>query len=333
MPDSKIIFALSLVSLFILSACGGSGTQSSPLDPNSYTVTEYAGKQIVATSGSGAFAFLDSSNNVHFVSNDGISTQIIANLQDFTYGHLSPDGRRLLVVTTQQIAPFDLESKYFVDGVQQTIPATPAGSTSPLMVDDNGFLYGQKPGEIYRTNVATTEFCTTPNNGLQSISLAFINSGENPIYLRSYMLGVGAPNPDGKWYEFKANAAPTLIHDLNGSNSSFYEVPGVSNDGTAFGRDGHTTPARSFSKPINGPITLGSSSSAFKVFGRLSDGSLFLSDGSEYFIESGQDRLNISEVTGLSPTESAAASFARGNSIFTYATNGSTERIVVVRRK
>jgi|GEM_PF-7126007 len=330
MPTLKSLAVFSILATTILSGCGGSGNTQSPLDPDSYTVTSYAGNGFIATSASGAFVYLDASNNAVLVSPSGTPTQLIANVSGFSSAHISTNGEHAVVVTADSSPPFELVARYFRNGVEQSLPVTPLGSSTPLMVDDNGFLYGQKPGEIYRTNGIVTELCTTPNNGSTAIRLAHLSQGENPEFLESVSLGIGTI-PDGKWYEFKTGTTPTLLHDLNGSNIADFSVAGLTNDGTAFGSYFETTPPTSFTKAKNGPVVYGGSP-ATKVFGRLSDGSLFLTDGSNCFIESGLDRLSIDEITTIDQANAATGSFARGNTIFTYGLDGSTTTLLVIKR-
>lgn len=332
MIRTNLFLVATALSLCYLSGCGGSSSSLSPLDPSSYTVTTISGSRFIATAASGAFVFVDPTGNAVLIKNDGSSAQLTAIDSSFYSAHISPNGDHVLITNQSLTAPFDLISKYYRNGVQQQLPTIPSGSTAPIMVDDDGYLYGSKPGQTYRTNGITTEYCDTPSTGFISITLTPFSTGEDPRYLQEFNLASNN-NPTHRWFEFKSGSTPELVHDLNSQGMVSFQITGLTRNGTAFGRVVNSPSLTTFTKSINSSIELGNQSNPIKVFGQLDSGAIFSQYGNDFFVEFKQDRIKIEEIIGLSPDTTNSGSIAKGNSLFTYGIENSVTKLVIVRSR
>jgi hypothetical protein len=332
MMRPNLFLAATALSLCFLSGCGGSGSSLSPLDPSSYIVATISGSKFIATAASGAFVYVDPSENAVLIKNDGSSTQLATLDSSFYSAHISPNGDHVLITNQSQTAPFELTSKYYRNGVQEQLPTIPPGSTAPIMVDNSGYLYGSKPGQTYRTNGITTEYCDTPNSGFFTIILTPFATGEDPKYLQEFNFAAGNI-PTYRWFEFKDGSTPELVHDLNGQGVVSFHVTGLTRNGTAFGRVVNSPSLTTFSKPINSSIELGNQANPIKVFGKLDSGAIFAQYGNDFFVEYKLNRVNLEEITGLDPDPNNSGSVAKGNSLFTYGIENSVTKLVIVRSR
>lgn len=226
MPTLKSLAVFSIFATTILFGCGGSGGTSATLEPGSFSVTQIPNVVFVTASQSGAIVMqaADQTYTLRNARGQQIPLQIPAN-EGLSF-RMSPNGRYMVVIRVDPSNANLSINELYRDGVIQTTPALPSNSSPIQSVDNEGFVFGVTPTEIFRTNGNETQFCTRPIIGLAGGT--YDKRSQTPTVFpfdNNFNSSI--------WYRFIAGGAAQPLRDYNLQN--YYNIQGVLANGTEFG--------------------------------------------------------------------------------------------------